>query len=169
MGIEVMYKTPELYVSEWEKLDLIIQSWIGTPYKHLTMVKQRGADCTLFLAAILKEAGILRSITHDYYPRDWHVHTNEEKIRDGLSSHLKHSLAPGYVGRMFIKKIPDIQRGDLLGFKEPRANVTHHAAIVYDHKKRLICHCLPRRGVYIGTCDKFWNDKITTLFRIYER
>lgn len=53
-----------------------MESWLGTPYKHLTGVKGRGCDCIHFLARCLEAvgAGQGRVFMVPWYAKDWHLH-----------------------------------------------------------------------------------------------
>ena len=80
----------------WENFLSIIESWEGTPYRHLAMCKGGGADCTLFIGACWVEAGILTEVKYDYYSSDWHIHTKEERVLDGLYRHFRDHTTPGF-------------------------------------------------------------------------
>ena len=72
--------TPYFTTERWEAFKPIAESWLGTPYQHCTMVKGGGADCTLFIGACWKEAGILEKVDYSYYPRDWYRHAPDERL-----------------------------------------------------------------------------------------
>lgn len=158
---------PRLFGDNWESLLYPeLESWRGTPYRHLARSKGRGADCTLFIADVLLTVGILTEIKHEYYSRDWHLHTNEETVRNGFIDHLKNHLNLRYTSRVYTDRLPRLKRGDVLGFKEKDANVTHHTSIYTDNN--MMFHCLPKRGVCETKFHKYWQDTLTTIFRIYE-
>jgi hypothetical protein len=132
------------------------------------MRKGRGADCTMFLGAIFLEAGILTKLDlPGYYSRDWHLHTTEELVLEGLINHLKTNLAPGYSA--LIDRNPNtelVEEGDLLGFKTKRSQCTNHASMFLDTKNNQMINSINRKGVIMTTFGRPWTDQLTTLFRV---
>ncbi len=53
-------------------------SWLGTPFHHLQRCKGAGVDCGQFLLGVYHNAGCIPHIETEYYPRDFHLHRNEE-------------------------------------------------------------------------------------------
>lgn len=53
-----------------------LDSWEGTPYKHLTGVKQRGCDCIHLVVRAYEVVGANKGkiIKIPYYAPDWHIH-----------------------------------------------------------------------------------------------
>jgi len=150
---------------EWSRLLKIAEEWIGTPYRHLTMVKGRGADCTLFLGAILMEAGLLQSVEYDYYACDWHIHTKQELVMESLVDHLQKRMRPGLDSMVIKKPTPEIAlRGDLLGFSTVSSGVTNHAALCLGDG--MMIHSVNGKGVAPIRFGKFWREKLTTIFRV---
>ncbi|MFZ7110336.1 MAG: C40 family peptidase [Desulfatiglandales bacterium] len=147
----------------WVRFLEILQSWKGTPYRHLQMVKGRGADCSLFVAACFREAGILTEVRYDYYPRDWHYHTHEEYVTDGFLKHLREHLLPGLAIREEDPKTP-LFRGDFIGFSSVKSGVTNHAGL-YIGGGRMI-HSINHRGVIESFMGSFWREKMTTIVRV---
>ena len=153
----------------WDGLLAVLRSWGNTPYRHLQMVKGRGADCTLFLGGVFLEAGILDSVEYDYYARDWHIHTQEELVMDNLIRHLQNNVASGLTSLVFTsegddKDMPAFMRGDLLGFSTVATGVTNHASI-YIGNGRMI-HSIIGRGVSEIKFGNYWKEKLTVLFRV---
>lgn len=154
---------------QWKVLSGILRSWEGTPYRHLQMVKGRGADCTLFLGGAFLEAGILRDVEYEYYPRDWHIHTMKEFVMDSLVKHLEENVREGLSSLVFISEgngddMPAFIRGDLLGFSTVSTGITNHASI-YIGEGRMI-HSIIGRGVSNIKFGNFWKDKLTVIFRV---
>ena len=150
----------------WNRMLKIVESWKGTPYRHLCMVKGRGADCTLFLVACLKELGVIKGeIQYEYYPRDWHIHTKEEFVKVNVIAFLEHNLRKN-LGTVRIDH-PDpgvVMRGDFLGFSTTKTNVTNHMSM-YLGDRRMI-HSIQGRGVSEMFFGEWWKKRLTTLFRI---
>jgi len=153
----------------WEHMESILASWHNTPYKHMGMTKQRGADCTMFLACCYNEAGVMANLyPPEYYPRDWNIHTGEELVRNSLIYHLQTGLAKGFTADIFEKKEierEDFIRGDLLGFKTPRSKCTNHTAMWLGRDDWMV-NCIQGGGVCELEWTRVWNRLFTTAFRI---
>lgn len=150
----------------WSKYDAILRSWIGTPFRHLWNAKGRGVDCTLFLGSCLLEYGILNALEHDYYSRDWHIHTKEEKVMEGFYRHIKNNMVPGFT----MVQIPvdsGYMRGDILGFTTTQTGVTNHCGVIMDgFQKRHMINSINRRGVCIIPVVSWWAKRIKNVFRV---
>lgn len=154
---------------QWKKLLTILRSWEGTPYRHLQMVKGRGADCTLFLGGVFLESGLLTDVEYEYYARDWHIHTREELVMNNLIKHLQENMRDGLNPLVFIAEeqdedMPPPLRGDLLGFSTVVTGITNHASI-YIGGGRMI-HSIIGRGVSEIKVGNFWKEKLTVIFRV---
>jgi cell wall-associated NlpC family hydrolase len=152
----------------WTKFLDIAMAWEGTPYRHCTMAKGRGADCTLFIGACWLEAGILKRVTWDYYPKDWHLHTNDERVLDGLYRHFRGHAVEGFS----IERMPEEteeMRGDLLTFTLTQRKVTNHSALYLGEVNgsgKQIMHCINGRGVILFPYHGFFSSKKNNVFRI---
>jgi hypothetical protein len=51
--------------------------------------KGYGVDCGLFLAACYRAAGIAMPLGFGLFPRDWHLHTKEERYLEIIELHLR--------------------------------------------------------------------------------
>ena len=153
----------------WERMLGIIQSWMGKPYKHLTMVKGRGADCTLFIGACWKEYGIITKVEYDYYPKQWHIHTNEEKVVNSFNDHWNKYRNPKYHFEVLPVEEPK-KRGDLLAFSNTSQNVTNHASIYIGDigRGRMMCHSIQGRGVSYFPYGSYWKRKMVNFYRVME-
>lgn len=149
----------------WQTYEAILKSWQGTPYRHLTMVKGRGADCTLYLAACLLEAGLLTKVEHDYYPRDWHIHTKQEIVLQGFFHHVDHHLAEGLTV-MRRENSSKLLRGDVLSFATTRTGVSNHCACYLGNGEMI--HSINQRGVSETQYGGYWQRKLTAVFRFME-
>jgi len=147
----------------WTRYKKILFSWIGTPYRHLTMVKGRGADCTLFIAAVLIEAKVMSRIEYDYYPKDWHIHTTEEKVLDGFFRHMTTGCFPGFTFARLDTGHPK-HRGDILTFSTTSTGVSNHAGVYLGDDKMI--HSIEQRGVSVIPCGNFFTNKMTGIFRL---
>lgn len=122
----------------------ILKSWLGTPYRRNCAVKGRGADCSLWIAASLHEAGILTSYEAPaYLPRDWHVHGDREIFLESFLAHVQR-LAPG----LEIKEIGQAEKlifGDLIIMSVSKRKLCNHSALVVSEKR--IMHSIEKLGV----------------------
>jgi cell wall-associated NlpC family hydrolase len=150
----------------WKDFMAIVKTWEGTPYRHLAMVKGGGADCSLFIAACWLEAGILKEVKYDYYPRDWHIHDKKELVVNGLYRHFRNHVMPGFD---IIKMTTDEakQRGDMLTFATTGTGLSNHASIYL--QGGMMVHSIPNRGVSYFPFKGFFERKYTCLFRITKR
>ena len=153
----------------WGKLLAIIESWQGTPYRHLIMVKGRGADCTLFIGACLKEYGIIKEVEYDYYPRDWYVTTKDDLVLNSFFDHWMNKRNERYDIIQLSKKAKKM-RGDILAFTTNKDRITNHASIYMGRMNRgvMMCHSINGRGVSYFPYGKYWEGKLVGLYRIVE-
>jgi len=65
-----------------------LDSWLGTPYKHLTGVKKRGCDCIHLVVNSLKAVGADkgRLIRIPKYAPDWHMHNGRSLLVEGITA-----------------------------------------------------------------------------------
>lgn len=69
------------------RLKKVLDSWLGTPYRHRTMVKQLGCDCIHGVAGVVAEIGLIDPARLDVpdYPRDWHLHNTRELLLEHIT------------------------------------------------------------------------------------
>jgi cell wall-associated NlpC family hydrolase len=159
----------------WKKCLEEMESWIGTPYRHLTMVKGRGADCTLFLASIWKSCGVLTDVKYEYYSRDWYIHTKDNLVMESLVYHMK-NCTPDNVKIIEIntKDRNMFMPGDMLGFSFRKNKIVNHAALwVGDYsptkQKLQFINCINGAGVIRMTYGSFWEDQLEIVLRVMEK
>lgn len=154
----------------WIPAKAVIDSWMGTPYRHLWMKKGRGADCSLFIGAILQELGIVKKVSFTYYPPDWYIHSTVEVVREAFAKNIASEMAKGFdlqvlLPDVFGSKIPTM-RGDIICFSMvPTTGVTNHAGILLDPPKTFV-HSIQGRGVSLMDFGHFWSDKLTVVYRV---
>lgn len=160
----------------WNELQVEMATWLGTPYRHLAMTKGRGADCTLFIGGAWRNCGILDEVTHDYYPKDWHVHTQDEMVLESISRHYKEHFKGGLeVIRFDPMDASELIRGDLLTFNYPARGilVSHHAAlwvgnILETRQRNIMINAVEQRGIIHMQFGSYWRNRLTNIFRIME-
>lgn len=155
----------------WEVFKNELLSWKHTPYLHLGKVKGRGVDCTLYVALCLKEIGILKEITHEYYPPDWFLRAEEEFVLDSFRRHIRKNLQSGFeileysIFNDCLPERKDFVRGDVLCFKLKDSKVTTHTAVWLDDNVHMI-NAINQSGVQYQTYGSWWHRRLTTLFRV---
>lgn len=163
--------TPLFYDTDlWKAYDKILRSWLGTPYRHLAGVKGRGADCTLFIAHALKEVGILTCVKHDYYPKDWHLHTGEEFVLESAFKHFRENCASGITFKYIGGRAKHQKRGDMLTFATTKTGITNHCSVAlddFDGRCQMSIQSIETRGVSIFPLGRYWLRKQTGLFRFF--
>jgi cell wall-associated NlpC family hydrolase len=146
----------------WERLERELMSWLGTPYRHFARVKGRGADCILFIAESFSAAGILRSFTVDYYPRDWWFHSRSDGIRDMFVDVFEKHLAEG----LRIESVQDgsPERGDIVTFAYPRTGVTCHGSVYLGDDTIIQAHF--QNGVSMSFLSDITEYPVSGVYRI---
>lgn len=154
----------------WSRFRCIMSSWLGTPYRHATMVKGRGADCTLFIGACWKEFGVLKDICWDYYPADWHIQTHEEYVLEGLHLHFTEHANPNYI----IHRLPPdttLMQGDVIAFALTPTKVSNHTSIYLGATERgkLMLHSVQSKGVSLFPLAGYFERHKSNIFRILRK
>ena len=154
----------------WTKARAVIESWFGTPYRHLWMKKGRGADCSLFIGAILQELGIIKSVKFAFYPPDWYLHTTIEAIRDTFSKNIASQMVEGFDLGLLLPDVLELgvplMRGDMPVFSlVPETGVSNHAGILLDPPVEFV-HSIQRRGVSYMQFGGYWQSRMTAIYRV---
>jgi cell wall-associated NlpC family hydrolase len=160
----------------WSRMWEEMESWRGTPYRHLQMTKGRGADCTLFIGGVWKACNVLDDVIYDYYPKDWHVHTEEELVLDSIFRHYQDHCKEGLVLERFGPlPVEELLRGDLITFNYPKRNiiVSHHAAlwigtIMKTRQRKIMINSIENQGVVHMQYGSHWENRLTNVFRVME-
>ena len=149
-----------------EILEARIKEWLGTPYCHMGASKG-GVDCAKFIGLILVEMGFISEIEDDYYPRDWHLHGNNEILINSFKKHGR--LLPD---NLYLTYFPYSNKelllpGDVLTIAMHKKGISNHAAIILSNNR--IVHCLERRGIFICQFSEVWQKRTKFIFRLYEK
>ena len=148
-----------------KKFRELLLSWIGTPYRHMGRVKGRGADCTLFIAECAKEFGIFKKLEYDYYPKDWHLHSDKEYLLEGLERNKK-NLADNLL-LLEVEDKENLMFGDWLVFSISPRGLSNHSAIYLGNEEFI--SALNKEGVCIKRLTKSWKKALRHVFRLYEK
>jgi cell wall-associated NlpC family hydrolase len=133
------------------------RSWVGTPYHHEARVKGHGVDCAQFVAAVFEQTGLIKEITTEHYPPDWHFHQAAERLLDKIKQ---------YAGEIALE---DVRPGDIVAFHFGKTYA--HAGVVVEWP--LLIHANMRGGIvefidadrdpHLRKCDKqffsFWKEQ----------
>ena len=125
-----------------KELKIILDAWIGTPFRHHCGMKGRGCDCIHFVAGVLEEMGILKlrkGLIPDY-PKDWHLHNTRELLIDGFLKEIRSNLV----------RLENVMNGDIIFSHYGKA--ASHASIYYDGY-------VYQSVTDVGVCKINFNDK----------
>lgn len=150
--------------ANWNAAVAVIDSWRGTPYRHLWMQKGRGADCSLFIGAILQELGVVTKVEFDFYPADWYAHTQTEAVKSIFAMNIERNMAEGFDLSVLFKDTP-VMRGDIPSFSTSPTGVTNHVGMLLDPPRSFV-NSIQRRGVSNMEFGNYWRDRITSIYRV---
>lgn len=133
-----------------ERLRQVLNSWLGTPFRHRAAVKGVGCDCVHFIVAVMVELGVVKreDIYIPPYARDagWH------NYNDDMTRYMDKVEQLEKVG-------PPYKNGDILLVKF--VNVPTHEGIYCDG---LMYHSIWHSGV---TRMSFTDPLITEIYSAY--
>ena len=140
-------------IHKQEVLEVVLNSWMGTPYRHWSGVKGEGCDCIHFIARVFEELG-MGPFKIEHYSKDWHLHNTDELLLSGLSRELN------------LLKISAVNNepmnGDIVLYKFGKAS--SHSAIYYDGE---VYQSINGIGVEKRSwLDKQWFKRRTTIMRL---
>jgi cell wall-associated NlpC family hydrolase len=137
-----------------QELKRILDSWLGTPYRHHCGVKGLGSDCAHFVARVLEELGILKwrkGIIPDY-PVGWNLHDTRELMLERLVKELN----------VVAADLKNPMNGDILLSHYGKA--ASHMAIYFDDH---LYHAVDRIGVVkIHFSDPVFRRQMKYAFRV---
>jgi len=141
-------------IEKQNKLKLILDSWLGTPFRHQASVKGLGVDCINFVAKVLEELKILKwkkDLMPEYAP-DWHMHRTQSLLIDGILQHLN------------VENVGfnNLMNGDLIIYFFGRA--ASHASIYYDDHTYQAVNDIG--VVKLPVSDRMWWKRKRYNFRI---
>jgi hypothetical protein len=149
-------------------LQSVLDSWVGTPFRHHCAVKGAGADCIHFVVAALVEAGRLpESLLAEIpsYPRDWHLHSDDDRLAAGLLGRPGLFVAKNINLSIDGEAVADAQPvwlddGDVALFQFGMCS--SHAAVVCDEH---FYHSVTGSGVIrTSGLDPYWTDRLRAGF-----
>lgn len=140
-----------------------LEEWVGTPYRHYTAVKQRGADCALFLSQVLINLNIIKKLQYKYYAKDWHKNGKEEIFLNNFYSNMENNLRKDLYCEEVQMTLYPIMAGDWLCFSINSKYINHSALSI---GANAIVHCLQGRGVIEDKLNT-WKPFLRKTFRLY--
>ena len=148
----------------YKRFDNVVKSWEGTPYRHLGMTRQRGADCGLFMCAILLHCQIITEFKYDYYPPDWHLHTEENYVMQRFVDTIKANVVKGMWFRKYTRGNTNLHRGDILTFSMCENGINNHTALYMENNE--VVHSLEGVGVHRVELIDFFEKRMTNIYRL---
>jgi cell wall-associated NlpC family hydrolase len=103
-----------------QRADVIAQSirWLGTPFHFEACVRGAGVACGPLLIAVYQAVGIPVPQAVGHFPRDWHLHTTEERYLNVVKQYAHEVEAP--------------ENGDMVLFRVFRNRPMCHGGIITD-------------------------------------
>ena len=151
----------------WSSFSKECSSWEGTPYYHLQMAKGFGADCTLFIAGVFLNVGIISKVDREYYSKDWFIVKDVPLIENAVVSNLRNNVVDS---RLHFKEVLNVEgdfvRGDLLLITTERPIIANHIGILWDNGKMI--HCINGRGVEFSFYGRWWQKHTKYKIRLFE-
>jgi len=157
----------EFFRNEERKKQLynVLESWKGTPYRHLGKIKGVAVDCIMVVWETMKELGALDAHLPNIpmkrgriaYPKWASVHSEEEIIFNALRP------LP-YTVEMKNPKDSDIKTGDICCYRFGKSS--GHMGIYYEG---YLFHSVSKApALYIIFTERKFRKRLTSVFRIME-
>jgi cell wall-associated NlpC family hydrolase len=125
-------------------------SWLNTPYHHEGDIKGAGVDCAMLLVKVYHDVGLIPEIDPRPYPRDWHMHRDDERYLDWV--------------KQYADSVEHPQPGDLALFQFGRC-VAHGAIII---EWPLVIHAFALNKIVVMS-DIEKNEDFLKRFRRFFR
>lgn len=152
----------------WNKFSEELASWIGTPYRHYQRAKGYGADCTMFIASCLINVGILTKIDYEYYSKDWHNHTDDPIVENGISRNFNTNISSKKLKFLkVLKNNDDWVRGDIVLIWTVKPTLSNHCSVLWGDGNTMI-HSINHAGVEFTHYVKWWRRHTRYKLRLFE-
>lgn len=138
-------------------LKVILDEWVGTPFRHRCAVKGLGADCIHYVSAVLHELGIINfdNVKIPDYPPDWHLHNTQQLLLEEIHKHLNTEQV----------NLNELMNGDIVLSHFGKA--ASHASIYFDEH---LYHAINGIGVIKEQIDNsVVSDKLKFAMRILNK
>ncbi len=108
-----------------------VRKWVLTPYHSEADIRGAGVDCGMLIVRVFVDLGLVAPFDPRPYPRDWHMHNDDEKYL-------------GWV-KTWCEQVDEPQPGDLAVFRFGRC--FSHGGIVTRAKPVAIVHAFADVGM----------------------
>ena len=107
-----------------QKLKVILDEWLDTPFRHQCGVKGIGCDCVHFVIRVYEEFYLIHldRIKIPDYPKDWHLHNTREALKEAIEA---------YMNVKMVDLNGVLCNGDII--LAHYGNASSHAGIWYDN------------------------------------
>lgn len=78
------------------------RTWLKTPWAHGQRCQGAGVDCGQLLAAVFEAAGLIEPEEIAAYPKDFHLHSNEEMFLGYVERYFEHVQCPALPGDLAL-------------------------------------------------------------------
>lgn len=140
-------------MSRAERVLVLAENWIGTPYRHQGALKGVGCDCIGLILGIWRELyGSEPPLAVPPYAPDWAERSGEERLLDaGL--------------RLFGPAIPfkEAEPGDVLVFRWRAGCAAKHVGILAD--EGFFIHAYEQAAVTRSALVEGWRRRIVAVHR----
>ena len=139
------------------KLKIILNEWLDTPFRHKCGVKGMGCDCVHFAIRVFEEFDLinLNKISIPDYPRDWHLHNTREVLQQAVIKYLN------------VKTVDlngKLMNGDIILAHYGKAS--SHAGIWYDNHVFQAINNIGVKSIHFN--DKKFRNQMKYAYRIKE-
>ena len=152
-----------LSIKRQEEFENELVSWIGTPYRANVAVKNRGVDCSCYIASVLYKLGVITGFDRPkYLPKNWFLFSGgREFFLENFEKNKK------YLNKNLIVKEFDNEMlpGDWLMMKTGNSKQVNHSAIYFSDLK--IYQSIEKSGVVCSPIDR-WKKYIVKKYRLFE-
>lgn len=152
-----------------DKIDILreeLESWLNTPYKHFSGVKNKGTDCIHYIVNVLNATGANqgKNLVIPFYHKDWHLHRGEELLKTQIEEKLYSEKIAWREENGTLKCSETVGNGDLILFKFGR--LSGHCGMFCGNQ---VYQSLNYSGVEkISFHNSNFLKRITDIYKIYK-
>ena len=151
----------------WLRYKEELLSWIGTPYRHYQRAKGYGADCTMFVASCMINIGLLTHIDYEYYSKDWHLHTDNPVVENGIIYNFNKNVSDKSLKfYLVLNDFTEYVRGDMILIWTTKPTLTNHCSVIFEDGVKMI-HSINHAGVEVTDYVRWWKRHTRYKLRVY--
>ncbi|NTJ41718.1 peptidase P60 [Agrobacterium larrymoorei] len=138
-----------------ERVLMLAEQWIGTPYRHQASLKGVGCDCLGLVRGVWRELYGHEPELPPPYARDWAERGSEDRMMLAAGRHF-----------LPVASLVEALPGDLLLFRWQADCAAKHAGILAgpDH----FIHAYEQAAVVRSTLVPSWRRRVAGVFRFPE-